>query len=122
MQWQQRAAQRTRIRADAARQQRRRGLQAFPVVGLERLLGAGDQIGQQVAQNDGNGRYKRHAHDDRNVDTLDGLPCQLPDTGPAEHGFHHHDPAHENADIDADHGDDGQNRILAIDITLEGFE
>ncbi len=69
------------------------------------------EIGQKVAQHDGAGRDHGDAHDDRDVDALDGLPGQLADAGPAEHAFHNDDAAHEDADVDADHGHDGQDRV-----------
>src|SRR5690348_6535686 len=67
-----------------------------------------DDVGQEIAEHDGEGRDQRDAHDDRDVDTLDGLPGELADAGPAEHAFDDDDAAHEDADVDADHGDDRQ--------------
>src|SRR5690606_34198555 len=76
-----------------------------------RIDEGGDDVGQQVAQHDGGGRHHRDPHDDRNVNALDRLPGQLADAGPAEHAFHDDQPAHEDADVDADHGDDRQDRV-----------
>ena len=53
----------------------------------------------------------RDAHDDRDVDALDRLPGELADARPAEHALDHHDAAHEDADVDADHGDDRQDGV-----------
>src|SRR5690606_27137022 len=39
----------------------------------------GDEVGEQVAEHDGECRDQRHAHDDRNVDPLDRLPHELAD-------------------------------------------
>src|SRR6185312_3521548 len=70
-----------------------------------------DDVGQKVAEHDGERRHQRHAHDDRNIDALDRLPGKLADARPAEHALHHDDTAHEDADIDADHGDDRQDGV-----------
>src|SRR5690606_2984500 len=71
----------------------------------------GDQVRDEVADDDGAGRDQRDAHDDRDVDALDRLPGELADAGPAEHAFDHDDARHEEPDVDADHGDDRQHRV-----------
>ena len=63
-------------------------------------------------------RHGGHADDHRDVHLLDGLPGELADARPAEHRLDHHQPAHENADIDADHRDhrdDGVGQHVAGD-------
>src|SRR4051812_7667008 len=70
-----------------------------------------DEVGEQVAEHDGQRRNQGDAHDDRHVDLLDGLPGELADAGPAIYGLDHHHAAHELADVDADHGDNRQKRV-----------
>src|SRR4051812_26941271 len=102
-----------RAKADAATVDARNFfIVAFPFsVSFSSELDAGiderrDDVGEQIAEHDGEGRHQRDAHDDRNVDALDRLPRQLTDAGPAEHAFDDDDAAHEDANVDADHGDD----------------
>ena len=71
----------------------------------------GDEVGNEIAENDGKCRYDRDTHDDGNVDALECLPCKLADAGPTEHAFNDDDARHEKTDIDANHGDDRQDGI-----------
>src|SRR5215203_891543 len=71
----------------------------------------GDDVGDEVAEHDSQGGDQRDAHDDGNVDALARLPGELADARPAEHAFDDHDAAHEHADVEADHRDDGQDGV-----------
>src|SRR3990172_6423790 len=58
---------------------------AIPDLRIEQRI---DEIGEQVAEQDGHRGDEDHPHDHRDVDDLDRLPGQLADAGPAEDGFH----------------------------------
>src|SRR5215472_10095174 len=58
------------------------------------------EIGEQVADDDGDGGNQRDAHDDGDIDPLNGLPGELADAGPAIDRFDDDGAAHEGADVE----------------------
>ena len=65
----------------------------------------------QVHQHEGQRDDEDSSNDDRIVALADRLNDQTSDAGPAEHGFGHHGAAQQQAEVDAGHGDERQQRV-----------
>ena len=76
-----------------------------------RIKQRGHEIGEQIAEDNRERGHERHAHDDRHIHFLDRLPGELSDAGPTVDGLDHDDAAHELANVDPDHRDDGKKRV-----------
>src|ERR1043165_4987386 len=79
-----------------------------------------DDIDQQVGGGDRHAAHEDDAEDERNVDLEDRLQHLAAEAGPAEDQLDHHRAAEQDAEVDADEGDQRADRVAQRMATDDG--